>query len=171
MIKTGSLKDNFAPHVEGMTNLELVKAYQMLATTEAMLLHAADSLDAGRVPGKTFDLSLFWFIRASNDEDTSIRARDMRNELGREADLLQRLTDPYCQCRKSLDHLKDENDKAAGDVKARITQEIGGMEKLIADAFGKGTEPASAQFMERFEKVLSDNQGLFPLLSKYYFKS
>lgn len=140
-------------------------------TTEAMLLHAADSLDAGRVPDQKFDLSLFGFIKAANDEDTSIRARDMRKELGREADLLQRLTDPYCQCRTSLSHLKDENDKAEGDVKARITKEIDGMEGFIADAFRKEADPASAQFMERFEKVLSDNQGLFPLLSKYYFKS
>ncbi|MDD7021324.1 MAG: hypothetical protein PUI29_01990 [Aeromonadales bacterium] len=45
------------------------------------------------------------------------------------------------------------------------------MEGFIADAFRKEADPASAQFMDRFEKVLSDNQGLFPLLSKYYFKS
>ena len=72
-------------------------------------------------------------------------------------------------CRRCC--LKDENDKAESDVKARITKEIDGMEGFIADAFSKEADPASAQFMDRFEKVLSDNQGLFSLLPKYYFKS
>ena len=55
----------FAPHVEGMTNLELAKAYQMLATTDADLLMTAlvhegrsnpEASDARRCAETLFDL-------------------------------------------------------------------------------------------------------------------
>ena len=45
------------------------------------------------------------------------------------------------------------------------------LKDAIAKAFEKESENSSEDFMGKFEKVLSDNQGLFPLLSRYYFAS
>ncbi len=46
-------------------------------TTEAMLLHAADSLDYGRVG--TFDLSRFGFLNVPDGDDPSVSAQKIRN--------------------------------------------------------------------------------------------
>ncbi|MGN0908393.1 MAG: hypothetical protein ACI4NA_02135, partial [Succinivibrio sp.] len=136
-------------------------------TTEAMLLHAADSLDIGRTDD--FKPSLFAFLRAPNG-DVSIKAGDVRKELAREADLLQRITNPYCQWRSALEHLTIEYSKASGTVAKRFGEQVDQLKALIKDAFHKETDIPSKKYLKGFEDTLRDNRNLFPLLSKYYFK-
>lgn len=139
-------------------------------TTEAMLLHAADSLDYGRVG--PMDLSRFGFLKAPEGESTSDSAVSMRKELAREADLLERITNPLCQYRQTLDHLTYAKlDALNAEDLARIDGDREALKDAIAKAFEKESENSSEDFMGKFEKVLSDNQGLFPLLSRYYFAS
>lgn len=72
-------------------------------TVEGMVLKAADGLDIGRT--KTFDLNRMPFLRGKEGEDVPDEVKKLREGLAKEADLLQRFTDPMCQHREELNKL------------------------------------------------------------------
>ncbi len=136
-------------------------------TTEAMLLHAADSLDYGRVG--TFDLSRFGFLNVPDGDDPSASAQKIRNELKREADLLERITNPLCQYRNLLNHISEEMLDAPASELESLREDRAAILDGIAKAFEEESKLSSEQLMTDFENVLRDNQNMFPLLSRYYF--
>ena len=136
-------------------------------TVEAMLLNAADSLDIGRTA--KFQPDLFAFLHGKNGEVPKSWAEETRRQLQKEADLLQRMTDPLCANRNALDRL----DQDAFNASSTIQQEMFQAQKkdltdTIALEFAKDWDVPSDAYMQRFEDTVRNNPQLFPLLSKYY---
>ena len=135
-------------------------------TLEAHILQSADSLDIGRV--KDFDPKQFAFLQFGAKEMPENIAH-LREQLAKEADLLQRLTNPLCANRDVLQQLDitamnatgNEADKAIMDAQTlRETAEA----DLIAEANNADNEA----FVAKVEKAIRDNPQLFPVLSRYY---
>ncbi|MGX8719119.1 MAG: hypothetical protein ACQGQP_08465, partial [Desulfovibrio sp.] len=136
-------------------------------TLEAMVMQAADSLDIGRT--QDFDLEKFPFLKGKPGEAPGEAATKIRKELAKEADLLQRLTNPYCANRKALKTLEGQ---AFNAPTQELTEYYQGqkdeLERQIAGVFEKDLELSSEAYMARFENTIRQNPKLFPLLSKYY---
>ena len=135
-------------------------------TLEGQLLHAADSLDIGRTAG--FNPAHFGFLQVSQGNEPSTHAKEVRAQLAVEADLLQRITNPLCKYRKTLDHLVEEGASKEGPMGEVFFQQKKDLENDIRQAFEKEWDMNSEQFMQKFEKVIQENPTLFPLLSTYY---
>jgi hypothetical protein len=106
---------------------------------EAMLLHAADSLDIGRVVN--FDPGQFPFLQGPEKRVCPGDAGQIRNQLAKEASCLQRLTYPPV---------------AEGPIR-NVSLEL-----------RKELELEGQELMNRIEEVISENSKYFPLLSSYY---
>ena len=139
-------------------------------TLESTLLNAADSLDIGRTAA--FDPSRFAFLRGENGERIGTAAKRIRSQLAREADLLQRLTNPYCALRNAHEKLFMQRVEAANSGNMELANLYGrqreDLEADIAEVFRKDWEMSSEDYMSRFEGTIRQNPQLFPLLSKYY---
>ncbi|MCR4667306.1 MAG: DUF3626 domain-containing protein [Desulfovibrio sp.] len=136
-------------------------------TLEAMLLNAADSLDIGRTAD--FDIKKFLFLLGKNGEITDREAEKIRAQLAKEADLLQRLTNPICKRRQESMDLQIKIIEAKTNAEVDHFREQ--FEKLQAEnaaEFEKDWEVPSDQYMQRFEDVIRNNSQMFPILSKFY---
>ena len=135
-------------------------------TVEAMVMQAADSLDIGRT--KDFDLERFPFLKGKPGETPSQAAEDLRKELAKEADQLQRMTNPYCANRNALHKMNTNMLEASDDLADEFNEQAKELRKYIADEFAKDWDVPSEEYMTRYEDIIHQNPQLFPLLSKYY---
>ena len=135
---------------------------------EGMILKAADSLDIGRT--RTLDLSRMPFLRGKEGETISPEAKALREGLAKEADLLQRLTDPMCEHRKELAKL--DNDIFLYQDSPLMLEQTRQKKQALLDKIAQSYEASwtisADQFMADMEKVIQDNPQLFPILSENY---
>jgi hypothetical protein len=137
-------------------------------TLEGLLLNAADSLDIGRTA--TFDPRYFSFLRgADQGAPLTPEATRMREQLAREADLLQRITDPLCQARPALNHLVNEamdspHPHLADTLMAQQAEIRGG----VADAYARRWSESGEDYLRSVEDAIRLNPDMFPLLNRYY---
>ena len=133
-------------------------------TVEGMLLNAADSLDIGRT--QTFKPQFFGFLKNAG----TAQAEQIRQELIREADLLQRLTNPLCANRqlmlKLAGDLGDDNPEV---IQQLASDEMKELQQQISDQFIADWEIPNDEYFARFENEIRNNPQMFPLMSKYYF--
>ncbi len=138
-------------------------------TLEGQLLNAADCLDIGRT--KQFDDSYFDFLRGPNGELTE-DAIKIRDGLKKEADLLQRLTNPLCANRQKMQSLEmqmieilnnDGDTTEIQETKEELRENIGATFVLEAEKI------SNEDYLLKFENVVKANPQLFPLLSQYAF--
>ena len=138
-------------------------------TVEAMVLNAADSLDIGRIGRGVFQLDVFPFLHGKDGEVPGTWADTIRKQLEKEANLLQRMTNPLCANRNVIDKLDQEAYNAPSDAAGKIYREQKeAMLRNIYDAFAGDWDVPSDAYMQRFEDTVRNNPQLFPLLSKYY---
>ena len=137
-------------------------------TIESMILNAADSLDIGRVGTGVFDLNKFMFLKTDGTDQPNPEIEALRQELAREADLLQRLTNPLCANRKALDYIDQEMMDASGPYEETLSKDKEELLESIATEFASEWDIPSDDYMKNFEKTIKDNPELFPILSKYY---
>ena len=135
-------------------------------TLEAMLLNAADSLDIGRT--QQFDPERFAFLHGRGGEKPTAEAREIRQQLAVEADLLQRLTNPLCQARNVLDKLVMEAGTAPAPVAESYMEQRRDLLAGVAQKFADEWTIDADTFVRNMEKTIADNPDLFPLLSRYY---
>ncbi len=135
-------------------------------TLEAHILQSADSLDIGRV--QTFDPRQFAFLQYGAKEMPENIAK-LRDQLAKEADLLQRLTNPLCANRDTRTRLDNvalmsngQEGRQAAAQSAKLLHD--GEEQLMAQAHDDNNEA----FVANVESFVRDNPKLFPVLSKYY---
>lgn len=133
------------------------------ATLEAHILQSADSLDIGRV--KDFDPKQFAFLQFG-EKNLPPEIANLREQLAKEADMLQRLTYPLREKRDEMQRLAtaalEQEDAEAEQALATIQQEC--EDRLIAEAEDGDNEA----FVKRVEDAIRNNTQHFPLLSKYY---
>ena len=138
-------------------------------TLEGQLLNAADCLDIGRT--KEFDDRYFDFLRGPNGELTE-DAIKIRDGLKKEADLLQRMTNPLCANRQKMQSLELQMLEASNnggdymaiqETKDELRNKIGETFILEADKI------SNADYLLKYENVVKANPQLFPLLSQYAF--
>ncbi|MDR2450681.1 MAG: DUF3626 domain-containing protein [Candidatus Accumulibacter sp.] len=133
-------------------------------TLEGLLLNAADSLDIGRTA--TFDPERFAFLQGRPGETPSREARRMREQLAREADLLQRLTNPLSQARPALDHLVAEAiDSPFADT---LMEQNAQIKRDVAAAYERRWSESGEDYLRSVEDAIRLNPDLFPVLHRYY---
>jgi hypothetical protein len=139
-------------------------------TLEAYLLNAADSLDIGRTA--QFDPDKFAFLHGKPGEVPTSEAKRIRVQLEKEADLLQRLTNPLCMHRNILEDVNKEfSDAAINDntqALETLSQQKKTLLKIISDRFEAEWQVPSQEFVQGIESQIANNRDLFPILSKYY---
>ena len=138
-------------------------------SVEGMVLKAADSLDIGRT--KELDLSRMPFLLGKNGETMSEESKALRAELAKEADLLQRLTNPLCESRVELQKL-DEQIAAHLNDSPLVLEQLMEKKRSLLETISHKLESEwkfnAEQFVARIEKAIRDNPQLFPVLSRYY---
>lgn len=138
-------------------------------TVEGMILKAADSLDIGRT--QELDLARMPFLRGKEGEQISEEAKVLRGKLAKEADLLQRLTNPMCEHRHELQELDKQLLAHSTDSPLVLEPIMAKRQQLlhaIAQRFESEWELGAEQFVARIEKTIRDNPQLFPILSANY---
>lgn len=134
-------------------------------TLESMLLNSADSLDIGRVA--TFDLDKLEFLKGSLDDEAGEK---IRQQLANEANILQRMTNPLCSLRNSIDALHEQILTAPSEEWSELLQTE--LKNIYADArqvlAAEWAQPNEA-FVRDFEEALRRGKELMPLLYRYYF--
>ena len=136
-------------------------------TVEGMLLNAADSLDFGRTGD--FSLDKFPFLKGKNGEVPGSMAKETRDQLAKEANLLQRLTNPLCANYGTIHKLGDEIfNSPIAQISDYYSEEKAALEQSIEDSFAADWDVSNEDYMTRFENVVRNNPKMFPLLSKYY---
>ena len=138
-------------------------------TLEALTLQAADSLDIGRT--KDFSLSRFPFLR----EDLHVgdivihRDEDLRMELAKEANLLQRLTNPLVAIRDLYQELTIEAMMAESEAETNRKNDLAkDIKKGASDHFEFQRDISNADYLRSMEDLIRNNENLFPFLHKYY---
>ncbi len=137
-------------------------------TIESMVLNSADSLDIGRVGIGYFEMDKFMFLKPENAEESDKEIEALRKELAKEADLLQRLTNPLCANRQMLDKLDMQIINSTGSQSDELSKVKEDIRKGITQVFQKDLEVSSDEYMKRFEDTIKNNPQMFPVLSKYY---
>ena len=158
-----AMGQEYEQHIAGC----IVHASPKNNTVEAMIMQAADSLDIGRT--KDFDPERFQFLKGKNGEVPSNEAQRLREQLAVEADLLQRMTNPYCANRNLLFKMMTDAANAPTDEIAMFFQKQSEeLQQQIADEFARDFDVSSEDYLKRFEDTIRQNPKMFPLLSKYY---
>ncbi|MGX8719338.1 MAG: hypothetical protein ACQGQP_09575, partial [Desulfovibrio sp.] len=103
-------------------------------------------------------------------ETPGAEAQRIRKQLAKEADLLQRLTNPLCANKEAIQRFQLlANDP---DLPRQKQDEYLELQKSIiksaGDAFRSDWEVSSEDYLARFENVVRSHPKMFPLLSKYY---
>ncbi|MBQ7608102.1 MAG: hypothetical protein IJU76_09060 [Desulfovibrionaceae bacterium] len=102
-------------------------------------------------------------------ETCSEEAEKIRKQLAKEADILQRMTNPLCANRSLLNHLSDEAGQAGSEELTMYYQhQKEDWEKQIAEDFARDLDISSDAYLKRFEDKVRNNPKAFPLLSRYY---
>ena len=136
-------------------------------TLEAQLLQNADCLDIGRTA--QFDDFYFDFLRDKNGQVTP-EAQAIRDQLLKEADFLQRLTNPLCAHRNALQHI----DKIIIEGTDRETEKVLSKQKetidnsIVAEFVNDAEEVSNEEFFDNVERAIREHREMFPLLSQYY---
>ncbi|MDR2789036.1 MAG: DUF3626 domain-containing protein [Candidatus Accumulibacter sp.] len=133
-------------------------------TLEGLLLNAADSLDIGRTAD--FDPERFAFLHGRPGETPLPEAQRMRQQLAREADLLQRLTDPLCQVRPVLGHLA--NEAADSPFIDTLMEQSAQIKRDVTDAYERRWNESGEAYVQSVENAIRRNPDLFPVLNRYY---
>jgi len=168
-----AMSNAFGPNTMGQEYAQEIKdciyAHKS-KTLEGMLLNAADSLDIGRT--KDFKPENFLFLKGREGEIPGSEAKKIREQLQKEADLLQRLTNPLCANRQTIMQLQElaaeadaQGNSSLGDFYFEKKQEL---IDAVADQFRDDWTISNEDYMTRFENVVRNNPQMFPLLSKYY---
>lgn len=139
-------------------------------SVEAMLMVASDSLDIGRVT--ELDPALFPFLRETirvGDVEVVVD-EGLRAQLGVEADLLQRMTNPLCAIRQTLNRLQLEiaNPSTSDRDREEMMKTVTTLKEQAAKLFQEEQALGHDAFVAKIESVVHDHPKLFPVLSKYY---
>ena len=138
-------------------------------SVEGMILKSADALDIGRVTN--LNMERVPFLRGKEgEENISGEALALRKGLEKEANLLQRLTDPLCENREALGKL--DTDKAVHAVNPlmvdHIQQQKDDLLGRIAREYEASWTVDADRFMANMENLIRENPQMFPVLSRYY---
>jgi len=127
-------------------------------TVEAMLLNAADSLDIGRIAPGVFQLNEFPFLRGKEGESPDNWADNVRKQLEKEANLLQRMTNPLCANRNVIDRLQQDADNASSPFQENMLrdQKTELLDQIRLE-FAADWDVPSDVYMKRFEDTVRDN--------------
>ena len=135
-------------------------------TLEAQLLQSADSLDIGRTGD--FDQYYFDFLRDKNG-NVHPDAQKIRDQLAKEANLLQRLTNPLCANYHTLMKLVDDSTKVTGPLATELEKQRDALdEQITAEMVKQANNADNEAFFGDFEDVIRQHPQMFPLLTKYY---
>ncbi len=135
-------------------------------TLEAQLLQSADSLDIGRTGD--FDQYYFDFLR-DKDGSVSPEAQKIRDQLAKEANLLQRLTNPICANHATLMKLSNDAFDAPESLAMELNRHRDELDQQIADEMiAQANNDDNEAFFNGYESVIRDNPQMFPLFTKYY---
>lgn len=137
-------------------------------TIESMILNSADSLDIGRVGTGCFQLDKFMFLKADGPDEPNQEIEKLRQDMAKEADLLQRLTNPLCANRTALDRFEADIIDAKPPFEGILSKQKEELVGNIAKEFAAEWDIPSDDYMKKYEKIIKDNPQLFPILSKYY---
>ncbi|MDR3323447.1 MAG: DUF3626 domain-containing protein [Zoogloeaceae bacterium] len=136
-------------------------------TLEGMLLNAADSLDIGRT--QNFDPARFAFLQGRNGETPTSAARNLRDQLAREADLLERLTDPLSMHRQTLVHLDVARSETYSELERdQLTDQKWRIMDAAAEDYARHWSSPAEDYMSGIEDVIQLNPDLFPTFNRYY---
>jgi hypothetical protein len=116
---------------------------------------------------RVLDPERFAFLHGGPGETPSPEARRMREQLAREADLLQRLTDPLCQARPALDHLAADAMESPHLTDTLMTQRQQ-IREGVADAYARRWSESGEDYLKSVEDAIRLNPDLFPVLGRYY---
>lgn len=88
----------------------------------------------------------------------------------KEADLLQRLTNPLCANRQTLDRLSmDMMEEPNPRISDQLSEQKAQLTDAISDSFIHDAETVgNEEYFKRFEDVIAEHRDMFPLLAKYY---
>ena len=135
-------------------------------TLEAQLLQSADSLDIGRTGD--FDQYYFDFLRDKNG-NVHPDAQKIRDQLAKEANLLQRLTNPLCANYHTLMKLVDDSTKVTGPLATELEKQRDALdEQITKEMIAQANNADNEAFFDDFEDVIRQHPQMFPLLTKYY---
>ncbi len=168
-MRTDFGKDSLGEEYETAMQQSIAHHAHQNGSLEAMIITAADSLDYGRV--SPLDLNHMPFLRGKNGEAISQAAKNMREELGKEAERLQCLSNPLCRIRPELDQLYAQFNQHIDNNPEMLEQIRQRKEALIADASRTLENEWSMdgeQFVTHMENMIRENPNQFPLLSRYY---
>ncbi|MBR6906348.1 MAG: hypothetical protein IKN33_05355, partial [Selenomonadaceae bacterium] len=159
----GAMGQEYEQHISGC----IIHDSPQNNTLEAMIMRAADSLDIGRT--KDFDPEQFPFLKGKPGEAPGEEAQKIRGQLAKEADLLQRMTNPLCANRQALFKLMNDAGSApTTEIMNFFQEQSSNLQQQIADEFAKDFDVSSEDYMTRFEDTVRQNPKMFPLLSRYY---
>ncbi len=147
-------------------------------TLEAMLLKSADSLDIGRTV--EFDTKYFPFL---GDKDPNKEPREpdkytvsspkvklLREQLVKEAKILEIITDPNTRSRDGKFHLMELFYDGTEQQNAIVRQQYQDLVDDINREYKDQWDVDSESFVTNIENIVLNNPDLFPVLSKYYRK-
>ena len=148
-------------------------------TVEAMLLKSADSLDIGRTV--EFDTKYFPFLgdkdpnKAPREPDkytvSSPKTKALREQLVKEAKILEIITDPNTRFRDGKFHLIEQMSKGTQQQNAFVQQQYKDLLSDIHEEYKKQWAVDSDSFVQNIENIVLKNPDVFPVLSKYYRKN
>ena len=137
-------------------------------TLEAHLLQSADSLDIGRTA--KFEFGQFQFLNfGGNPDKLPENIKVLREQLFREADLLQKLTNQYCANAPLMDSLAKQVLNTDGPEGMRLNEQLEDLRQISQQALiTQANDGDNEAFVTNIEQVIRDNPNLFPVLSRYY---
>lgn len=134
-------------------------------TLEAHILQSADSLDIGRV--KDFDPDQFAFMQFG-EKNLPENISKMRDELIKEANMLQRLTNPLCETKEEYHRLLKIAGNGGPDAEQAEIDAQALLEKCEQKLIAEAEDGDNEAFVTRVEDAIRNNPQHFPILSKYY---
>ncbi|MCR5812985.1 MAG: hypothetical protein K6G15_00635 [Desulfovibrio sp.] len=148
-------------------------------TVEAMLLKSADSLDIGRTV--EFDTKYFPFLgdKDPNKDNarepdkytvSSPKARELREQLVKEAKILEIITDPNTRYRDGKIHLMEQFYTGTQQQNALIQQQYLDLVNDVLQEYKSQWTMDSDSFVQNVENIVLKNPDIFPTLSRYYKK-
>ncbi len=135
-------------------------------TVEAMVMQSADSLDIGRT--QEFDPDKLPFLKDTFKCGDKFYTGDnkMRQELAKEAKLLQTLTSPAAAHREEMNQLQVEA-ISSSDPEA-VMEKFNQLKARVAEETAAQRAIGNEDLVQYIEGVIKLNPQLFPVLSKYY---
>ena len=166
---TASFGADFETHLTRMIDDPDHGNQERALTLEALVMQSADSLDISRT--QDFRPELFPFLRDPVTlPDGRILPPDtrVREQLAREAGVLQRLTDPAVQAQPRLTALLVE--MAAADDPALVQAQIRAVNTTVREQLAELRQLSNEDYLARIEIELRTHAHEMPLLSRHYFQ-